>query len=531
MHEGIMNRHEVRTINSFFKQSRKKIVERQITKSSFTMGQRCSKALYLNAKFPHLKQPITSLERKTLEAGKEVGRVARQIFPNGVLIKSLDTSQVLHETQQAIDAGALTLYEAAFSSDDVLIRVDILSRDSLGQPWNFYEVKATTYNDCQKEQKEEFRNDIAIQVWVLKNLSIPLRRISLMHLNRECRYPNLDDLFAYQDYSQDIFQELLDIELRIQSVRATLSEQEQPKINIGPHCEKPRDCPFKSYCWKDIPKPSIFNIPRNLKKWGQFERGVISTDDLMVSDLSSGMQKRALQCYQDNRPFFDKKKVFKLLNLWEYPLAFLDFEAIDYAIPRFPGTRPYQHIPFQFSCHIQQSPGAELEHAEFLWTLPDDPRPAFIRELINKIPAAGSIVVYYAPYESTRLKELVEEFPDYSEQLNEIRDRLVDLMVVIQKGVYYPEFMGSYSIKKIAPAILGKEASYSNLEIGDGIQAMLGFETLIKLLENGKERKAIYDAMLEYCKQDTLRMVQIHQWLQDQLKTEQYSDSASSLFF
>lgn len=513
MHDGVINRHVVRTSTPFFKRSRKEVADKHITKSSFTMGQRCSKALYLSSKLPHLKPPITSLERKTLEAGKEVGRAARKAFPNGVLIKSLNTAQALYKTQQAIDAGALSLYEAAFSYDDVLIRVDILSRDSADQPWDFYEVKATTYNGCTKQQKEEYRNDIAIQIWVLQNLDIPLRRISLMHLNRVCRYPNLENLFAYQDYSQEIVQELLDIESRIQSLRATLSQQEKPNISIGPHCDKPRACPFKSHCRKDIPKPSIFNIPRNLKKWGQFERGVISTDDLMMSDLSSEIQKRALQCYQDNHPYFDKKVVSELLNLWEYPLAYLDFEAIDHAIPCYPDARPYQHIPFQFSCHIQQTPDAELEHAEFLWTSPDDPRPAFIRELIAKVPSTGSIVVYYAPYESTRLKELAEDFPKFSEQLNDIRDRLVDLMVVIQKGVYYPEFMGSFSIKKVAPAILGETASYANLEIGDGVEAMLAFEKIIALSDVSEERQMLITSLFKYCKQDTLLMVELHSWL------------------
>ncbi len=517
MHEEIMNRHEVRASTPSFKRSRKKISDEHMTKSSFTMGQRCSKALYLNSKLPHLKPPITSLERKTLEAGKIVGRVARETFPNGVLIKSLHTAQALQETQQAIDVGALTLYEAAFSYDDVLIRVDILSRDSVDQPWDFYEVKATTYTDCKKEQKEEYRNDIAIQVWVLKKLGIPLRRISLMHLNKECRYPNLDDLFAYQDYSHEIVQELLDIESRIQSLRVALSQQEKPNISIGPHCEKPRDCPFKSHCRKDIPKPSIFNIPRNLKKWGQFERGVISTDDLMMSDLSSEIQKRALQCYQDNRPYFDKKTVSELLNLWEYPLAYLDFEAIDHVIPRYPGARPYQHIPFQFSCHIQRTPDAELEHEEFLWTSPDDPRSAFIHELISKVPKKGSIVVYYAHYESKRLKELAEDFPEYSEQIIDIKDRLVDLMDVIKKGVYYPEFMGSFSIKKVAPAILGKTASYSNLEVGDGIEAMLAFEKIIALPNDTEEQQNLINFLRRYCEQDTLLMVKLYQWLKSKI--------------
>lgn len=484
-----------------------------ITKSLFILGQRCHKAFYLNTYSTHLKSPSTSLERKTLNAGKKVGQAARKAFPNGVLIKALNTTQALHETQQAIDAGALRLYEAAFSYDDVLIRVDLLSRETVEAPWDFYEVKATTYNDCTKEEKDEYRNDIAIQVWVLQNLGVRLNRIFLMHLNRECRYPDLDSLFAYQDYALEIVDELSKIEDHLRSLRAVLSQQEEPKINIGPQCDQLCVCSFENYCKKDIPKPSIFNIPRNLKKWAQFERGVISTDDLKMSEFNSEVQKRALQCYQNNSTFFDKKVVSELLNLWEYPLAYLDFEAIDHAIPRYPGARPYQHIPFQFSCHIQRTADADLEHTEFLWTQPDDPRPAFIRELISQVPSKGSIVVYFAPYESTRLKELAEDFPRYSKQLNDIRNRLVDLMVVIQKGVYYPEFMGSFSIKKVAPAILGETASYANLEIGDGVEAMLAFEKLITSSTDFNERQILIYRLHKYCKQDTLLMVKLHQFL------------------
>lgn len=485
----------------------------KLTKSHFVFGKRCHKALYLDIHSSHLRPAKTSLEHKTMSAGKEAGLAAQKVFPNGVLIKSLDPTQAIQETKQAIEDGALTLFEAAFLYDDVLVRVDILSRKTVDSPWDFYEVKATTYNDCTKEQKDEYRSDIAIQIWVLQNLGIPLRRISLMHLNRACRYPNLGILFEYQDYSLEITEELSEVKLHLLGLRDVLSRQNEPQTCIGSHCDKPRACPFKGYCKRDIPKLSIFNIPRNLKKWGQFEVGVISTDDLKISDLSSEIQKRALQCYQDNRPFFDKKTVSELINLWEFPLAYLDFEAIDYAIPRYSGARPYQHIPFQFSCHIQGAAEADMEHVEFLWSTPDDPRPEFIRELISKVPSKGSIVVYYAPYESIRLKELVEDFPEYSEQLNNIRDRLVDLMVVIQKGVYYPEFMGSFSIKKVAPAILGETASYAKLEIGDGVEAMLAFEKIIALSIDSEDRQALTDSLRKYCEQDTLLMVRLHHWL------------------
>ena len=234
-----------------------------------------------------------------------------------------------------------------------------------------------------------------------------------MHLNRECRYPELGDLFSFEDYSTEIIPVLADIKSDIAALKKTLTQKVEPSVSIGNQCDKPRTCPFKVRCWGHIPELSIFNIPRNLKKWEQYEQGTISICSLNMSDFKSKTQQRALLCYKDQNPYFNPEIVAELLSEWKYPLSYLDFEAIDYAIPRFPGARPYQHVPFQFSCHMQRSPDAELEHTEFLWTAEDDPRPAFIQKLLNSVPAAGSVIVYSASYESTRLKELAEDFPEY----------------------------------------------------------------------------------------------------------------------
>lgn len=188
---------------------------KDLTKSLFVTGKLCAKAAYLTSHAYNSKSALNALERKTLAWGNAVGHAARLTFPGGLLIDTLDIDKALVATSEAVKKGVLRLYEAAFRFDDVLVRVDILSRETNESPWDFYEVKATTYHDCDKEQKAEYRNDIGIQVWVLQQLSIPLGRISLMHLNRECRYPNLKDLFSFEDYSTEITSVLVDIESEI----------------------------------------------------------------------------------------------------------------------------------------------------------------------------------------------------------------------------------------------------------------------------------------------------------------------------
>ena len=489
-----------------------------LTKSRFVKGKHCPKALYLHTYFRELQTPLTPSEEKNLAAGNEVGKAARKEFPNGILIETLDVEKALKETQEAISKKALTLYEPAFRFNNHVIRIDILTRKTLNDPWDLYEVKATTYNKKTKEQIEEYRQDIGFQVWLLKKLNIPLGKISLMHLNSECIYPDLNNLFICEDYSKEILPILSSMDNDLTNLEKTLLNSKEPNQSLGSCCEKPRGCQFKEYCWKNIPKPSLFNIPNCRKKWELYDRGLVSIDSLSLSDFTSEPHKRALECYKNNNRYFNTKAVTELLSAYKSPLIFLDFESIDYPIPKFLNTRPYQHIPFQFSCHIQKEKEAVIEHFEFLFESKEDPRKAFVEALTKTVPKTGSIIVYHQTYEKSRLKELLEAFPEYSDQLTNMIDRLVDLEEIFKKGIYDPKFLGSFSIKKVAPALLGDKASYQNLEISEGTQASLAYKELIELPPNSEEKKKLKQAMLEYCKQDTLLMVKLHKWLSNKIK-------------
>lgn len=153
-----------------------------LTKTHFVLGQRCQKALHFNVFSPELANQSSNLGLKLRREGIQVGKYARSLYPDGILIDSEDVEVALEETQKNIDEGTLTLFEAAFRFDDVVIRTDILTRHSVNDPWNLYEVKATTYKSNDEARKEDFRQDIAIQVWVLQRSGIILEGAYLMHL-------------------------------------------------------------------------------------------------------------------------------------------------------------------------------------------------------------------------------------------------------------------------------------------------------------------------------------------------------------
>jgi hypothetical protein len=115
------------------------------------------------------------------------------------------------------------------------------------------------------------------------------------------------------------------------------------------------------------------------------------------------------------------------LDELEYPIYFADFETVNSAIPRFPGMRPYDRVPFQWSAHALREPGAEPEHFEFLTTDANDPRREFISALCAALGATGNILVY-SSFESQPLSELASWFPEFADRIGAIQARLFDLL-------------------------------------------------------------------------------------------------------
>ena len=157
---------------------------------------------------------------------------------------------------------------------------------------------------------------------------------------------------------------------------------------------------------------------------------------------------------------------------------------------------------------MQRTPDAPLQHSEYLAEGPHSPQQEFIENLLNSLGTEGSIVVFNRAFENTRLRELKEEFPQLEKAIIAAQERIVDLMVPFRRKEYYlPEMQGSYSIKYVLPAMV-PELSYKTLAIGNGGDASAAFFNL-RHVEDEKEKQATRDALLEYCKLDTLAMLKI----------------------
>lgn len=257
----------------------------------------------------------------------------------------------------------------------------------------------------------------------------------------------------------------------------------------------------------------MFPDYHRIKKFNLYRQGILDIKDIPDNYPLSDSQQLQVQSEKNGNEIIDVIQIRNFLQNFQYPLYFLDFETFQPPIPRYDESRTYQQIPFQYSLHILTDINRELNHKEFLADTGGDPRIPFIEKLITDVGDTGDVVVYNRSFEITRLKEIARDFPVYKEPIESIIGRIVDLMVPFSRKYYYtPEMRGSYSIKSILPAF-APEFTYKNLNINNGGMASLAFERLYSETNESVITKIRKD-LLEYCKLDTLAMVEILKVLQ-----------------
>jgi len=441
------------------------MAKHQLSKSTFMYGVQCPLRLYLHKFRPELKNPVDEDQEAIFATGTNVGLLAQSVFPGGVDVTPPDAYSYpisATKTLEAIKQGVKIIYEATFYYDDIMCAVDILVNKK--GKWYAYEVKSVN------NVKPQHKMDAALQYYVLKNAGIKVEDFFIMHFNKEYVKRGeieVDKLFTSTSVLKDIleFQEF--IQTKSSELKKLLLSKKEPKIEPGDHCSKPYECDFTNHCWKNVVEEKI--------DYG----------------------KKAI----------DKKAIKEFVDSLEYPLYYFDFETVGYAVPVYDESRPYQAVPFQYSLHIQRSKNSDLEHLYFLGDGINDPREALINELISHVNDKGTILVWFKPFESGKLKDLARDYPKYEEKLYRILDRIIDLMEPFKRNHYYdPRFEGSASIKKVMPVLI-PELSYGDLEIQEGMAASTAYANIKEQPKD--EQMKIRQALLDYCHLDTLAMVKI----------------------
>ena len=487
---------------------------KRISKSQFMMGRQCVKRLWLYNYRRDLLPPVAPEQQQVFDQGHAIGALAREYFPGGKLVDAdfRHIPQAVKQTAGLIESGAKVIYEAAFVFNNVLVRCDILKRN-LDGGWDLIEVKGST------EVKDEHLYDVAIQRYVAQGAGLKINRAMLMHIDGAFVKNGPIDakkIFTRQDISKETAALMPGLENELERFAELLASPEAPEPGIGQHCSTPYNCEFRGHCWKGVPEHSIYDIPRlswekknMLKAMGiMLFRNVPDTFDL------SDSQKLALRVEKTGETLLDKKKIAKFIKRINYPLYHIDFETIMPALPLYDGSRPYQQVPFQVSLHVQDKPGAEPRHFEYLGDGKTDPRPGLIGFMLGHIGPEGTLLAYNASFEAKRIDELARDFPAQGGALAALTGRFQDLMKpFLERAYVHPACHGRFSLKKVLPALV-PDMTYEGLAVANGGDAQLAYFNILSGKLSPAETEKLREDLLVYCGQDTMAMVKILEHLQ-----------------
>ena len=489
-------------------------IDYQLTKTTYTFGVQCLKRLYMEKHEPALATPDAPSTELRKMRGVEIGNLAHSLYPKGILIER-DSEKPAHEaTREAMENGALTIFEATFIYDGVLVRLDVLNRKNKKAPWQLIEVKSSIH------LKKEHLPDLAIQTWVLKNCKVPLEGTYLMHVDNSKPFPATQDLMKLtEDLSEEIDEHIEEVPKRIKEMKKVLSSKKPPEAKIGTQCEAPWKCPFKEQCWKNVPEPSILDLYRYPvdERYDLYHSGIVKITDKRIEPTNE-IAKRMIEVEKKKKPHFNKELVRnKLTNEWQLPYYYLDFETISTPIPRFNKVKPYNKVPIQFSLHIQEKQNGKATHKEYLHSDGSDPRPAIAKALCEAIGNKGTILAFNGSFEAAILKSLAAAVPKYASQLKLMAERIEDPQILFREAIYDSKFLGSFSLKIVAPAILGAKFDYNLLEISEGGAVELFFDEMNQESTPGKKKEELRKQLLAYCKVDTEALVELTNWLWSKL--------------
>ena len=504
-----------------------------LTKSDLTSFRQCPRRLWLEKNAPEAADPGDATTWRRARDGAVVGEKARELLGANVIWPRTQSSPEV-AVRNALDLlasnAALPGVEIPMLRDDLSARADALIPDA--DAYVLQETKASTFplkSDKVTPAKpdDHLLDDIAIQLWVLAGMGLPIKQAELNLLNNQWRYPGGGDysgLFRPLVMDDSIQERVNQVPQWLAAAKQVLTEP-MPQITTGGQCGKPYSCHFHGHCAAmdpTGPEHPINLLPgsagKNLARKLQEAKGYVSLLEPAAEELTGKealLYRRIQRSHRSGEAILEPESGAALSAL-PFPRYYLDFEGIDLPVPRWPGVRPYEQIPFQWSCHIEKSAG-EFDHREFLDLTGDDPSLPCIESLLLAIPpeGRGPIFVYNKTYEEKRLQELGERHPMYAAPTRALISRLVDLLPIVRDNYYHPAMRGSFSIKKVLPTI-APDLDYSQLEgVSDGTAAQVAYLYVCFDPSTTSERKEEYRKdLLRYCERDTWAMVLLAQHLQ-----------------
>ena len=427
--------------------------------------------LWLKKHEPSKLPPVDEATQALFDSGHKFEPFAEALFPEGVSLGFTDYDEyktLPKRTQDAIASGAKVLFQPRFEWQNFTCICDIVSFVAENVV-DLYEIKATT------RAKLEHEYDLAFQASVLEGTGLKVRNIYVIHVDNQ--YVRRGEI------EHDKITKVTDVTRAVSTRRKATRKSMPMALEVANLPKMPS------------PSPDFAGLGSK-PDWLKIYAGLVPQEPVVYP--------------ADVAPVIDRTLVTEFLDDMEYPLYFLDYETLMSLIPYFDGHRPYQQVPFQYSLHVIHKPGGKPQHREYLHKTNSDPARPLVRQLIRDIGTHGTVLVWYAGFEKARNSEMATMLPGYRQEMDAINERIVDLMVPFQKKWYEdPRFEGSVSIKKVLP-VLCPELSYKSLGIQEGAAAQRLWMEAVLDETRRDEKDQILSDLTEYCKLDTLAMVEIY---------------------
>lgn len=156
-----------------------------LTKSRFKLGLECPNKLYFTGKKEYANRKVEDPFLQALaQGGFQVEELARMHFPDGILIEGQDWDYeyLWNRTQNLLQQENVIIYEAAFLTDGLFIRTDVLVKK--GNSIELIEVKSKSYSP-NDDNIFKGKTDVLVSSWKPYLFDIAFQK----HVMQLC-YPN-----------------------------------------------------------------------------------------------------------------------------------------------------------------------------------------------------------------------------------------------------------------------------------------------------------------------------------------------------
>lgn len=484
-----------------------------ISKTKLKALNDCSLQFFWELNNPELKK-YSSDTKFSFNIGNQFEAQVKSKYPNGIPVLEKSNIDALKRTESLIkQESSNVIFESAFSSNNIIVRSDIISKNENGD-WTLIEIKSGT------KLKKEYLLDILIQYWTIKNSGFPIAKAFICHVNKKASknknssLTKMNDLTGYCEENKGLYDRLITKSKFVSQLKKA------PRTKMGSQCQ---NCPFHHICFKDVINDPVhvYNLPDFGYKWEAIKHNIFSINDLHFKEKYKDYLKNnkiAYKALKTNKPTVHSFNLKKEFDKIKYPINIMDFEGVGYSSPLFKNSKPYEINIVEVSHLVIGVDNKLIKENIFIQDSGQYNKETIAKKIIDFNNNEGSILVWDENFEINQINYLINDIKDQEiiQGLIEVKSRIIDLQFIFTKNVYDPAFLGSSSLKVLAP-ILTKRNHFESGNIKNGSQINNSYLEFIN--ETNQKRKFyLYEELAEYGRADVFSVRDLYSWIKFFLK-------------